>query len=180
MSWLINYVFPAIRDTLLYLVNAKDVWDDLRIQYACSDGPHVFHLEKSLSSIRQGTQSVTVYYNAFKGLWDEFLSFRTLPQCSCGVMCNCACNIHSQLLITQNLDCAVKFFVGLHESYAHMRSQLLLSSPLPPISKIYYVLLQEENQRRLSCDVVESVAMYSGPGTSQPSVAMYSDNGSSL
>lgn len=25
LSWLINYIFPAIRDTLLYLVNAKDV-----------------------------------------------------------------------------------------------------------------------------------------------------------
>ncbi|KAG6676552.1 hypothetical protein I3842_15G157400 [Carya illinoinensis] len=44
----------------------------------------------------------------------------------------------------------MKFLVGLHDSYSAMRSQLLLQSPLPSMSKVFSLLLQEESQRSLT------------------------------
>lgn len=95
-SWLVNFVSPTIRSSLLDFVTAQEVWDELRLHYGRSDGPRIFHLEKSLSSIKQGSQSIIVYYNTFKSLWDEFVGFRPIPKCSCGVQCTC--DIHTLLV----------------------------------------------------------------------------------
>ncbi|XP_057950920.1 uncharacterized protein LOC131145747 [Malania oleifera] len=50
----------------------------------------------------------------------------------------------------QQSDFVMKFLIGLHDSYSMMRSQLLLQSPLPSMSKVFSLLLQEESQRSLS------------------------------
>ncbi|KAG6664173.1 hypothetical protein CIPAW_02G074100 [Carya illinoinensis] len=44
----------------------------------------------------------------------------------------------------------MKFLVGLHDSYSAIRSQLLLQSPLPSMSRVFSLLLQEESQRSLT------------------------------
>lgn len=44
----------------------------------------------------------------------------------------------------------MNFLVGLNESFHVTRSQILLMDPLPPISRVFSLLVQEENQRSLS------------------------------
>ena len=56
----------------------------------------------------------------------------------------------------------MKFLVGLHDSYSAIRSQLLLQSPLPSMSRVFSLLLQEESQRSLTNAVgisIDSQAM---------------------
>jgi len=43
--------------------------------------------------------------------------------------------------------------MGLNDSYAHIRGQILLIDPLPPMNKVFSLLLQEERQREISYDV---------------------------
>ncbi|XP_057962302.1 uncharacterized protein LOC131153870 [Malania oleifera] len=68
LSWLMNFIAKEIHGSLLYFTAACDVWEELETRYLRSDGPRVFTLEKSLSSISQGSRSVTKYFNEFKTL----------------------------------------------------------------------------------------------------------------
>ena len=44
----------------------------------------------------------------------------------------------------QDEDRVLQFLIGLNESYAHTRSQLLLQEPLPNINRIFAAVVQEE------------------------------------
>jgi hypothetical protein len=48
-----NSIAKDIRSSLLYFTTAFEIWEELRVRYLRSDGPRVFSLEKSLSSISQ-------------------------------------------------------------------------------------------------------------------------------
>jgi hypothetical protein len=43
--------------------------------------------------------------------------------------------------------------MGLNDSYAHIRGQIILIDPLPPMNKVFSLLLQEERQREISSNV---------------------------
>ncbi|RVX08728.1 Retrovirus-related Pol polyprotein from transposon RE1 [Vitis vinifera] len=98
----------------------------------------------------------------FKALWDEYISYRPIPSCRCGNLNRCSCNILKDLTDRQQSDYVMKFLVGLHDSYSAIRSQLLLQSPLPSMSRVFFLLLQEESQRSLTNAVgisIDSQAM---------------------
>lgn len=44
---------------------------------------------------------------------------------------------------------ALQFFMGLNDSFSHICSQILLMDPLPTISKVFSLVLQEESQREI-------------------------------
>jgi hypothetical protein len=46
-----------------------------------------------------------------------------------------------------------QFLMGLHDSFSHIRGQILLIDPLPPINKVFALVLQEEHQREASASV---------------------------
>jgi len=150
LSWLMNSIAKDIRSSVLYFTTAFDIWEELRVRYLRSDGPRVFSLEKSLSSISQNSKSVTEYFSEFKALWDEYISYRPIPNCKCGNLDSCSCNILKHLTDRQQSDYVMKFLVGLHDSYSAVRSQLLLQTPLPSMGRVFSLLLQEESQRSLT------------------------------
>ena len=41
------------------------------------------------------------------------------------------------------------FLMGLNETYAAVRSQILLMEPMPSLSKVFSLLLQDEKQRKV-------------------------------
>ena len=162
LSWLMNSIAKEICGSLLYFTNAFDIWEELKIRYLRSDGPRVFSLEKSLSSISQNSKSITEYFSEFKALWDEYISYRPIPSRRCGNLNRCSCNILKDLTDKQQSDNVMKFLVGLHDSYSVIRSQLLLQSPLPSMSRVFSLLLQEKSQRSLTNAVgisIDSQAM---------------------
>ncbi|CAA0814794.1 Unknown protein, partial [Striga hermonthica] len=84
-------------------------------------GPRVFQLEKSLSSMDQGSLSVTQYYNAFKSFWDEYVTYRTVIRCTCGACNSCTCNIFDAIYAAQQSNSVMKFLIGLNDSFSSMR-----------------------------------------------------------
>ena len=66
-----------------------------------------------------------------KGLWDEFFNYRT---CTCG---------------HQVEDCTMSFLMGLNEIDAAIKGKILLMDPVPPLSKVFSLLLQDEKQRKV-------------------------------
>uniref|UniRef100_A0A803PIQ8 Uncharacterized protein n=1 Tax=Cannabis sativa TaxID=3483 RepID=A0A803PIQ8_CANSA len=71
----------------------------------------------------------------------------------------------------QEEDKVLEFLVGLNESYASTRSQILMQDPLPNINKAYASVIQEESQRCLSIVPTENDKNGSsnGSGTSSNS-----------
>ena len=43
----------------------------------------------------------------------------------------------------------MSFFMGLNETYATVRGQILLMDPVPPLSKVFSLILQDEKQRKV-------------------------------
>lgn len=165
LCWIKNSIQSDIKQSILYINDARELWVEMHTRYARSSGPRVFHLVQSLSSIKKGGQTITEYYNAFKAIWDEYMSLRPVYRCDCGVMVNCKCNLLSLMAQTQEGDAIIQFLVGLDDVYAHLRSQLLLATPLPTLSKAYCLLLQEEAQRSLNQPInsMDSMAMMTRP-----------------
>lgn len=83
LIWLVNSLMPEIRSSILYIKNACELSIELVTRYTSSDGPIVYHLEKSLGSITQVANSIASYYANFKTLWDEFLAHRPVNKCTC-------------------------------------------------------------------------------------------------
>ena len=43
----------------------------------------------------------------------------------------------------------MSFLMGLNETYATVRGQILLMDPVPPLSKVFSLILQDEKQRKV-------------------------------
>lgn len=70
-----NSTSKDLRNSLLYGVFTVDLWNELKTRYLQSNGPNVFHLEKSLSCINQGSYSIYENFSAFKNIWVEYVSY---------------------------------------------------------------------------------------------------------
>ena len=74
----------------------------------------------------QDNLTINVYCTKFKGLWDEFSNYRTR---TCG---------------HQVEECTMSFLMGLNETYVAIRGQILIMDHMPPLSKVFSLILQDE------------------------------------
>ena len=84
-----------------------------------------------------------MYYHKLKGLWDEHDALEAPYICICPCDCengriNCDRDQRKRLF---------HFLMGLDESYANIRGQILLMQPLPSVAQAYSMIRQEEKQR---------------------------------
>lgn len=96
------------------------------MRYVVSYDTKVYALEKSLSAIAKGSQSLVVNYINFKSFWDEWLSYGPSWKCNCDVMLTCTCELPNLVVKTQEKDVLIKYLIGLDESYDVIRSQILI------------------------------------------------------
>ena len=50
----------------------------------------------------------------------------------------------------------MQFLMGLNESYSHIRAQILMMDPLPLITKVFALVIQEEHQRAINQNLPSS------------------------
>jgi hypothetical protein len=135
LSWITNCLSRQIYATVLYAHTAKEIWDDLQQRYSHSYGTRVHHLNQAIASLKQESLSVSDYFTHLKGLWDEFLNYRPIPSCTCGA--KCVCGLSKTLIEYQHYDYVHSFLMGLNETFAIVRGQILLMEPLPGINKVF-------------------------------------------
>lgn len=95
-----------------------------------------------------------------KGIWDELQNYKPIPSCSCG----CRCGALHSVAESQQAEYVMQFLMGLNDSFAQVHTQILLSIPLPPINKVFSLILQEERQRGInltSTPTIDSIALIS-------------------
>jgi hypothetical protein len=118
------------------------MWKDLQDRFSHLNGLRVFQLQQKISSLSQENDSVSTYYTTLKGLWDELDHQEPLACCTCGAV--------KALQAKHQRQYVYQFLIDLNESYSHIRGQILLLDPLPPMNKVFSLVLQEERQRGLS------------------------------
>lgn len=151
---------------VIYLNTAQAIWTNLKNRFSQGNGHRVFELRRMVSTLNQENIIVSSYYTKFKIVWDEFVDYKSIPSCSCGV---CICGSMAAHAAYQEEECTMKFLMGLNDSFAPIRGQILLMQPLPSLNKVFSLIIQEEKQRRVGSNAiaVESAALFSrGPNTS--------------
>ncbi|KZV55756.1 hypothetical protein F511_21252 [Dorcoceras hygrometricum] len=126
ISWIMNSVSREIADSLLYISTAYEIWNDLRDRFHQSNAPRIFQVKRLLAELHQGAMDINSYYTKMRTLWDEMNDFQPISVCRCGSM--------KEWMDYQNQECAMQFLMGL------------MMDPLPVISKIFSLVVQEERQ----------------------------------
>ncbi|XP_077210986.1 uncharacterized protein LOC143846434 isoform X2 [Tasmannia lanceolata] len=117
--------------------NAKfEVCSPQRVQV---NAPRIFQIERDIISSTQDQLSVEAYYTRIKALWDELAKLQPFPKCTCGAL--------KALIDYQQQHRLIQFFMGLNESFAAVRGQILVMDPLPSVNLAFSLILQEERQR---------------------------------
>ncbi|KAE8720139.1 hypothetical protein F3Y22_tig00109916pilonHSYRG00111 [Hibiscus syriacus] len=92
-----------------------------------------------LNSVSKDIAASLLYHTTTAEIWKDLL-------CSC-LQCNYGGV--QRMLAEHQQEQVIQFLMRLNESYDHIRGQILLMGPLPPISKVFSLIVQEENQRNI-------------------------------
>jgi hypothetical protein len=142
-SWIMNSVSDNIAQSIVYIDNVSDVWNELKERFSKADRIRVWKLKTEINNLKQGTGSVNDYYTELRSLWEEFDSHRPTPSCVCPMRCACAAMRNVKEF--RHEDQVIQFLSGLNENFSIVRTQILLMDPLPPLNKVYSLVAQEES-----------------------------------
>jgi hypothetical protein len=141
LSWIINFVSKEITTSVISVDSAETMWNDLRDRFSQENGPRIFQIHKAISAVSREDKSVSSYFTALKGLWDELLIYRPLLVCLCGKF---SYGVLKTLTEYHHKEYVLQFLMGLNESFSHVKGQILLMDPLPPINKVFSLVVQHE------------------------------------
>ncbi|CAL1374488.1 unnamed protein product [Linum trigynum] len=146
LSWIQRSVNPTIAESILYVTTAIGTWNELREQFSQGDSFRIADLQESIFLLKQGTLSVSQYYSKQRALLDQLANFRSIPDCECGVACHC---ILASLRKDHMNDKVIRFLRNLNDSFNAPRSTIMLLDPLPPINKVFAMMVQHERENNL-------------------------------
>ncbi|MCI19244.1 retrovirus-related pol polyprotein from transposon TNT 1-94, partial [Trifolium medium] len=144
-SWIMNSVEDSIAQSIVYLDNAIDVWNELKERFSRGDFIRISELQVEIYSLKQASRSVSEFFTALKVLWEELEAYLPVPVCNCPRKCVCLTGV-SNARTQHDLLRSIRFLTGLNDSFDLVRSQILLMDPLPPINKIFSMVIQYERQ----------------------------------
>ncbi|XP_073037030.1 uncharacterized protein [Primulina eburnea] len=169
ISWILNSVSRDIADSLMYIPTASEMWIDLRDRFLQSNAPRIFQIKRLLTDLHQGSMNISAYYTRLRTLWDELKDFQPIAPCHCGSM--------TQLVNFQNQECVLQFLMGLNDSYALIRAQILMMDPLPVIYKVFSLVIQEERQRSIHQNLSQITVVHSSNATAAKSSSSFNLKG---
>ncbi|XP_019161870.1 PREDICTED: uncharacterized protein LOC109158415 [Ipomoea nil] len=139
MSWILNSIHSSLANTVLYATDAASAWKDLQERFSTANGPRIYEIEKRIATFSQRDASIADYHNHLSALWDELNLLDPPPKCSCSARQEYTAQVERHRLM--------QFLMGLRDTFAQPRSQLLLNGTLPTVKNAYSLLLQDESQR---------------------------------
>nr|KYP36052.1 Retrovirus-related Pol polyprotein from transposon TNT 1-94 [Cajanus cajan] len=144
VSWIVHSVSPSIRQSILWMDNAHDIWKDLKSRFSQGDLLRIYELQQDVASIKQGDKSISDYFTQLRVIWDELESYRPDPVCVCKSKCKCDALI--SVIERKKQDCVMQFLRGLNDQYNTVKSNILMMEPLPSIAKVFsYFYIRSDN-----------------------------------
>lgn len=108
-----------------------------------------------------------MYFHKLKGLWDEYDVLEPAVSCVCGA--------HKLQVENDQKRKLLQFLMGLHESNATIRGQILMMQPLPSVSQAFAFVKRDERSRQGYSSLINAAspfanALVSGPDSSAAAV----------
>ncbi|XP_048495171.2 uncharacterized protein LOC125495015 [Beta vulgaris subsp. vulgaris] len=148
--WILKSLKESIAASLMNVKSAKDLWEEIAERYAQSNAPQIYQLKKKLSDLEQNDMSVCDYYCKLREYWDQLSDLEAIPECSCGAMVKCSCNIEKKIMEMQERARLNDFLMGLNGKYENMRGNILGMDPLPSVNRAYHLVQQIEAQKQMT------------------------------
>ncbi|XP_019255136.1 PREDICTED: uncharacterized protein LOC109233725 [Nicotiana attenuata] len=116
-AWIMNALSKDISKTILYYKTAKEAWDNLEEWYGVANTSQYYSIQRAIAATTQGSSDIVTYFTKLKGYWDEIGNCTFGRPCTCGAL--------PEFIEGQQL---VQFLSGLNETYATVRSNILMMS----------------------------------------------------
>lgn len=116
-SWILNSLSKDLADSLQYVRDAKELWQELEDRYDQTNGAKLYQLQKVIGDLSQGTLDITGYYTKMKKLWEELNTLNAHAQCNCTCTCGAKTNMHK----TEQDRRLIQFLMGLNKVYTGER-----------------------------------------------------------
>ncbi|XP_019258757.1 PREDICTED: uncharacterized protein LOC109236973 [Nicotiana attenuata] len=136
IAWMTNSLTREISISLIGFNTSKDIWKDINERFGQSNGSKYIQIQREISATTPGSLDIATYYTRMKGLWDELNAAYVGPTCTCGAL--------PKLLEDQQL---FQFLSGLNDTYSSCKTNIMMMSPYPSISKAYSMLQHDEHQK---------------------------------
>ncbi|XP_075096456.1 uncharacterized protein LOC142174541 [Nicotiana tabacum] len=137
LSWIMSSVAKRLLEGNMYATNALDVWEELYERFNKIDGSRTFNIHKKVTTLTQGTTSVSSYFSKLKDLWEEFEALVPSPSCNCEKSKEFRLHLQKLKLF--------QFLMGLNDSYFQARSQILLMTPMSSVNQAYSMVISDES-----------------------------------
>nr|GMC49424.1 uncharacterized protein LOC109157807 [Ipomoea batatas] len=144
VSWIVRSTAPEIGQTVLWKESAIDVWKDLEERFSEGDIFRISQVQGEIYQSKQGILNANQYFSQMKLLWDELMVLRPLPVCTCTPKCSCG-GYEKFYTYVENDHLSV-FLRGLNETYAGVKSQIMMMNPLPSVGRAFSLVKQQERE----------------------------------
>lgn len=139
ISWIMNSVSKEISTSVMFTESAYEIWNDLKDWFQQSSSPRIFQIRHDLVNLSQNQDSVGLYFTKLKSLSEEVIIFR--PHYTCN---KCTCDGVQKIEKYFQNEHIMNFLMGLNDSFAQTRGQILLIYPFPSINRVFSLIAQEE------------------------------------
>ena len=148
MSWLLHSMQSEISQTYLFLSTAKEIWYAISQTYSkIGITAQIYELKCQIHATKQGSWSITKYYNKLQSLWLELDHYQHIEMV--------VAEDTTRLKKIMEQERVFEFLAGLNPELDQVRVQKLGKEPLPSIREVYAYVIGEESHR----DTLENSAL---------------------
>lgn len=135
-----NTVAEELLGGIMYATSAHEVWIDLKERFDKVNRVRIYQLHREITTLAQGTDSVSTYFSKLKNLWNEYDAVVPSPSWEC---------VRSKYYIDHLYKLRlIQFLSGLNDSYDQARRQLKIVTP--SINQAYAMVIEDEVQHSAS------------------------------
>lgn len=78
-TWIINSITPSIAQSVVFIENAVDMWNDFKDRFMRGDRIRVAQLQHEIANLKQCNHKVIEYFSERRALWEELEQYRPMP-----------------------------------------------------------------------------------------------------
>lgn len=143
VAWIMNTIEPTLKTSVSMVDEARDLWDDLKLQFCAGNRPRISELRADIANCRQNGDTVMVYFGRLKKMWDELAVYKPIRSFSCG-------ELVKQLEEDRDEERTNTFLNGLDSArFGTVRSTITSIEPLPKLSQVYQRIIREARQQSM-------------------------------
>ncbi|XP_074373862.1 uncharacterized protein LOC141714229 [Apium graveolens] len=142
MSWLISSMTTEIGEKILLYTTTKDIWEAAKETFSSSENTsELFQVESTLQDLRQGENTVTIYFITLTRYWQQLDLFE-IHEWKC---------VEDRAYFKKIVETkrVFKFLMGLDKSLDEVRDRILGTKPLPNLRGVFSEVRREESRKRV-------------------------------